>query len=402
MSGSDAFGYALQALWARPARTVLIALATAIGVTAVLLLSALGEGARGYVLGQFEALGTDLLVVLPGRNETVGAAPPVFGETARELTAADARAIGRLPAVRDVAPIVVGAAPISVASGIERETTIIGTSEAMIRIRRLSLATGRFLPALEPGRSRAVCVLGFRVRRELFEHRNPLGQWVRIGDRRFRVIGVLAESGVSLGVNFDDLALVPLVSAQTVFNRESLFRILIEADREVGLERLADRVHRLIRLRHEGEDDITVITQDSVISTLGRIMDALTAALAGIAGVSLVVAGILIMNVMIIAVAERRQEVGILKALGARSADVLRIFLLEAAMLAGGGAAAGLLLAMLGSFVADRLVSLLVFRIPLWALLGATLTAVSVGLVFGLIPARRAARLDPVRALSRH
>ncbi len=397
----DSVGLARGALAGNLRRTLLIAFATAIGVSSVLMLTGLGEGARRFVTGQFESLGTNLLIVLPGRSETVGGAPPIMGETPRDLTIDDALALTRWPDIIEVAPVMVGNAPVSTASGLEREVTVLGSTAAMASVRRLAIAQGRFLPVADPKRGEAVCVLGFKLREELFPRTAAYGQWVRIGDRRFRVIGILAEGGVSVGVDFDDLAIIPVASAAALFDQESLFRILAEARIGADLEAASRAVHEIIAARHEGEDDVTVITQDSVVATLGRILNAVTFGVAAISAISLAVAGILIMNVMLVSVAQRRAEIGVLKALGARSVDIRRLFMLEAVMLAALGAGAGLLLGTAGAFAVARLYPQFPLAIPPWAMFAAVTVALVSGLVFGVAPARRAAALDPIEALAK-
>ena len=397
----DTGSLAAGALTTNLRRTVLIALATAIGVTAVLMLTALGEGARRFVTGQFESLGTNLLVVLPGRSETVGGPPPVMGETPRDLTVDDALALANHPAIKAIAPVMVGNAPVSTAAGLEREVTILGSTAEMAAVRRLDVGQGRFLPSMDPSRGAPVCVLGYKIRRELFGTGAAYGQWVRVGDRRFRVIGVLADSGVSVGVDFDDLVIIPVGSAQALFNRASLFRVLAEARSADDLETAVAAIHTIIASRHEGEDDVTVITQDSVVETLARILTTLTYGVAGISAISLAVAGILIMNVMLVSVTQRRAEIGLMKAIGAETADVRRLFLFEAVMLAGLGALAGLVLGLSGAEVVAYLYPKFPVQTPLWSIALSLLVAVGAGLVFGVLPARRAALLDPVEALSK-
>lgn len=401
MRAVDVLALALGSLGSNWRRTGLIALATAIGVTSVLLLTALGEGAHRYVLGQFESLGTNLLIVLPGRSETVGGPPPMLGETPRDLTVDDAYALLQDSALERVAPVIVGSAPVSTAAGLEREVTILGTTDALLHVQRLAMSRGKFLPAGDPNRAASVCVLGFELASELFGGRTAIGQWVRVGDRRFRVLGVLADSGVTVGVDFNDVALIPVASAQALFNRESLFRILIEAASENDLDAGEAAIHRIIAARHEGEDDVTVIAQDSVVKTLGRVLTALTLGVSGISAISLAVAGVLIMNVMLVSVTQRRAEIGLLKALGARLVDVRRLFIVEAFLLATLGAAFGLAGGLVGTRIVAGLYPDFPVSVPGWSIGVAVGVAMLTGLVFGVLPARRAAALDPIDALSK-
>ena len=391
-------GVAVSSSWRRSA---LIGLATAIGVSAVVLLAALGNGANRFITQQFSALGTNLLIVIPGRNETVGGPPPLLGETPRDLTIEDAVALTSLPSIKRVAPVMVGNAPVSVASGLEREVTIIGSTADMAPIRKLSVGQGRFLPAGDPTKATAACVLGYDLRKQLFADAHALGEWIRVGPYRFRVVGVLADSGVSVGVDFNDVVIIPVAAAQAVFDSESLFRIIAEASSERDLDAGDKAIHRLIAARHEGEDDVTVIKQDSVVETLDNILGAVTFGVAGVSAISLAVAGILIMNVMLVAVTQRQDEIGLLKALGARSRDVRAIFLGEALILTLAGAVAGVIVGIAGAFTVGTLYPEFPVFVPRWAIASSLLMALAAGLIFGVLPARRAAKLDPVVALSK-
>jgi putative ABC transport system permease protein len=396
---ADTLNGAARALVAHPTRAWLTLLAMALGTAAVVLLSALGEGARRYVLDEFAGLGTNLLIVLPGRNETTGGPPPLLGETPRDLTLDDALALLRSVHVERVAPLSIGSAPVS-AGSLEREVNILGSTSDFLKVRHVKLAAGRFLPEGEADRARSVTVLGQTLARELFGQVNPVGSFVRIGDRRFRVIGVLASGGVSLGDNLSDLALIPLASAQALFDNPALFRILVQAKERSSLTPAADEIRAIVRARHEGEDDVTVITQDAVLGTFDRILGALTLAVAGIAAISLTVAGVLIMNVMLVSVSQRTAEVGLLKALGAENRQVMGLFLAEALLLAGTGTLAGLGLAFGGMWALNTQLGGFQLAAPMWAAPAAAGVSMAAGLIFGLLPARRAARLDPVVALS--
>ena len=374
-------------------------LAMSIGVASVVVLTALGEGARRYVVGEFASLGTHLLIMLPGRTETTGGAPPLFGETPRDLTLDDALALLRERSIRRIAPLTVGNAPVSFGSR-EREVTVIGATHDFFPIRHLTIGSGQALPAIDPQRGATVAVIGSGLRRELFGSQQVLGQWVRINDRRFRVIGVIGEGGESLGQNLDEMTVIPVASAQSLFDSPSLFRILIEARSKDDIARAKQAAREIIRQRHDGEDDVTIITQDALLSTFDKILRALTYTVGGIAAISLAVAGILIMNVMLVAVSQRVAEIGLMKALGASRGQVLRIFLVEAVMLATSGALTGLLIAAAGIGVLRHLFPAFPLSAPLWAPLAAVAVAVGAGLLFGVLPARRAARLDPVQALT--
>jgi len=397
----DIFRFARNAAAGSPLRTLLMMIAMAIGVAAVVVLTALGDGARRYIVDQFSSIGTNLVIVLPGRSQTGGFSPAnVITNTQRDLTIDDARALQRAGAVRRLAPLVVGLSEIS-AGGRLREVNVVGTTSEFVDVRRMALAQGRFLPDEEWSRGSAVIVIGSKLRTELFGSRPALGQLVRLGDRRFRVIGVLAPAGQGLGMNTDELAVVPVAIAQSMFNTNTLFRILVEATSRDAIPAARSQAIEILKQRHEGEEDVTVITQDAVLATFDRVLTALTLAVAGIAAISLAVAGILVMNVMLVSVTQRTAEVGLLKALGATAGTIRAAFLTEAALLSVAGAVLGYGVGHLGAFVIRELYPAFPAWPPTWAVLAALGTALATGILFGVLPARRAAALDPVAALAR-
>lgn len=399
---ADRLHFARQAISAYPLRTVLSVLAMAIGVAAVVLLTALGDGARRYVVGQFSNLGTHLVIVLPGRSATGGFNPAnAITSTPRDLTIDDADALRRAPAARLVAPLAVGLSELSF-GGRLREVTVAGSTREFTAIRHFELAQGQTLPEDDWQRAAPVAVIGATLRDELFGNQNALGQLIRVGDRRLRVIGVLKPVGQGLGMNTDELVLVPVALAQQMFNSNTLFRILIESRSRADIPRAQRQAEDILELRHHGERDVTVVTQDAVLSTFDKLLGVLTLGVAGIAGISLCVAGILVMNVMLVAVSQRRAEIGLLKALGASGASIRNLFLIEAALLSALGALAGYLLGTGSAFVLRQLFPVFPAYPPDWAIVAALGTALGTGLLFGVQPARRAARLDPVDALMRH
>lgn len=396
----DTLQFASGSLRGSPTRTLLMMLAMSIGVAAVVVLTALGEGARRYVVDQFSSLGTNLVIVLPGRTETAGIGPGLMsGQTPRDITLDDAQALLRSRAIKRIAPLTVGSATLS-RGALNREVVVAGSTAAMLEVRHMSIGIGRFLPAGDIHESASVCVLGNQMKQELFGNEQAVGQWVRLGDRRFRVIGILASQGESMGMRTDELVIVPVASAQQLFNTSGLFRILIEAQNRDAVEQAKHDAEEIMVQRHSGERDVTVITQDAVLATFDRILTTLTMAVGGIAAISLAVAGVLIMNVMLIAVAQRVKEIGLLKALGAPGKQIRMLFFAEAALLSVIGSIAGLVLGYAGSMIIGQIYPSLPVSPPWWAVVAACATALGTGILFSVWPARRAAKLDPVAALA--
>ncbi len=397
----DILLFASSSLRGSRTRTLLMILAMSIGVASVVVLTGLGEGARRYVINQFSSLGTNLVIVLPGRTETSGiGAGMLSGQIPRELSLDDAQALLRSRAVMRIAPLTVGSSQIS-RDALNREAVVLGSTSDLLEVRHMSMAQGQFLPAGDIYSSESVCVLGARIKNELFGKGQAIGAWVRLGDRRFRVVGVMSSQGESMGMNSDDLVIIPVASAHMLFNTSGLFRILVEAKSRDAVNQAMHDAEEILLMRHNGERDVTVITQDAVIATFDRILRALTLAVGGIAAISLAVAGILIMNVMLIAVSQRVKEIGLLKALGAPAVQIKNLFFAEAILLSGIGSVMGLILGEIGILVIGRIYPSLPVAAPWWAVVAAFGTALGTGVLFSVWPARRAARLDPVLALAR-
>lgn len=400
MSTLDLLRFSGASLRGHRLRSLLSLIGVAIGISSVMVLTSLGEGARTYVVGEFASLGSNLLIVVPGKTETQAEAP-IFSEAPNDLTLQDAEAlVRRSHRIVRVAPISLGTA-LAAHGEKQREATVIGTTADMLKVRKLQMEIGRFLPEGDLDRGARVCVIGAKIHSELYGGANPLGTVLRVGEERFKVIGVIRPRGVSIGIDLDEVVEIPVSSALALFNRNSLFRIFAEVRSHEEIGAAAKEAIAILKERHNGVEDVTIIKQDSVLSAFGKILGVLTAGLAAIAAISLAVAGIGIMNVMLVSVNERTGEIGLLKALGAERGQILGLFLVEASILSSAGGAVGVGAGYLLAALVRSLWPALPAEPPNWAVGSALVVAAGIGVTFGAIPARRAARLDPVLALAR-
>lgn len=377
-------------------RSALTALGIAIGVAAVVLLTSIGEGVHRFVLAEFTQFGTTLIAVNPGRATTHGISVGVFGST-RPLTLGDAQALRRIPHALAVVPVVQGNAEVESATR-RRRTTVLGVGPDMPRAFRFKTAAGQFLPPDDPSAPRAFVVLGSKVRQELFGSANPLGKRVRIGGDRYRVIGTMESKGQILGFDLDDAVYIQAARALEMFNREGLMEIDLLYREGVRESEVVAALRRILTARHKRED-FTITTQQQMLDVLGSVLNVLTFAVAALGGISLVVGGVGILTIMIIAVRERTPEIGLLRALGARRVQILWLFLGEAAVLAGLGGLLGLALGTGGAALLQFGLPALPVHLSWRFLLLAEAIAIVIGVLAGVLPARRAARLDPVAAL---
>ncbi|MFC6671587.1 ABC transporter permease [Marinobacterium aestuariivivens] len=398
MRTADLLQFNFRLLLRQRFRSAMSLLAMAVGVAAVLLLTGLGEGARQFVLNEFSLLGSDVLIMLPGRKETTGGIPPLTGEGTRDITLDDVEALNRLGSISRVAPLIVGNAQTHV-SGRSRELLTVGTSSVFFAIRELEVLQGQPLPPMPLARAESVCVLGTDARRELFGQDRALGEWLRIGDRRFRVIGILDDRGESLGMEMSEAILIPVASAQQVFNIEGMFRVFLQVRPGSLLTGAREEILALMQERHGGERDVTLITQDALLGAFDDILQLLTLGVGAIAAISLLVAGILIMNITLISVSQRTREIGLLKALGASATTVRLLFVSEALQLALIGTLLGAVSGYGALALGHWLWPLLPFVVSLWALGSAFAIAIGTALLFAWLPASRAAKLPPVLAL---
>jgi putative ABC transport system permease protein len=391
----DLVALTLGAVGSGRVRTRLTALGIAVGMAAVVLLTSLGRGLRGFVLSEFVRFGTNVISINPGQTRTSGIPGGIVGNV-RPLTLADAEALRGVPHVQRVVPVVQGNVQVE-AGGKTRRLTVFGCNADAPAVWRFRVSHGQFLPR-EEGAPRALAVLGSKARAELFGTENPLGQRIRIAGDRYTVIGVNEPKGQMLGMDLDDTVYLPVERALGLFNREGLVQIDLSFDGAVGDEHVQAAVRRLLLARH-GKEDFTVMAQRQMLDTLGSVLDMLTFAVAALGGISLFVGAVGVLTVMTIAVKERVAEIGLLSALGARRGQVLLLFLGEAIVLAALGGALGLLLGLIAVVGIRIAVPDLPIDVSWQTVAVAAAVSCGIGLVAGVVPAWQAARLDPVQAL---
>jgi putative ABC transport system permease protein len=398
MHATDFLRLAWGAVIGHRLRSALTMLGFAIGICAVILLTSIGEGLRQFVLDEFTQFGTNIIAINPGKSDTTGGSPVAMAGTIRKLTLEDAEALRRLPQVQSVMPIAFGNARVE-SSEAGRSVLVYGVTADMQDLWRFRVRQGRFLPAGDPRHGTPVAVLGMKLKREVFGAGGALGERVRIGGRPFRVIGVMEPKGQFLNIDLDDTVFIPVTEAMQLFNRDDLIEIDVIYRNAHATQSVIDGIRRVLLDRHDGEEDFTITSQESMIEVLDRIIGVVTSAVGAIGGISLVVGAIGILTMMWISVNESTAEIGLLRALGARRSQVLGLFLLQAGLLATAGGAIGVAAGIgLGQALRLAFPGLPVSTLPEYVLAALALSF-TVGLLSGALPARRAARLDPVEAL---
>jgi putative ABC transport system permease protein len=385
-----------QSIVAHRLRSTLTALGIGIGVTAVVLLTSIGEGLNTYMVEQFTQFGTTTLQIQPGKTSTFGFSPGVLNSV-RPLSLADAEALERAPHVLHTVPMVAGSASVE-ARGRERSVTVYAVGPDFDKAFKFDVAVGTFLPPDELERARNVAVLGARLYAELYGDANALGQNIRVGGQRYRVVGVMESKGDMVGIDLDDTVYIPAARGLELFNRQGLLEIDVLYADDAPVDEVVDGITRILAARH-GAEDFTVVSQQQMLDVLGSIVDVLTLGVAALGGISLLVGGVGIFTIMTIAVRERTEEIGLLRAIGARRSRIAQLFVGEAMLLSAVGGIGGLSLGIAIVLLTQwALPSMPATISPLYVALSLAL-AVVIGLVAGVLPARSAARLEPLDAL---
>jgi putative ABC transport system permease protein len=345
---------------------------------------------------QFTQFGTTTLQIQPGKTSTFGFSPGVLNSV-RPLSLADAEALERAPHVLHTVPMVAGSASVE-ARGRERSVTVYAVGPDFDKAFKFDVTVGTFLPPDELERARNVAVLGAKLYTELYGGANALGQNIRVGGQRYRVVGVMESKGDMVGIDLDDTVYIPAARGLELFNRQGLLEIDVLYAEDAPVDEVVDGITRILAARH-GAEDFTVVSQQQMLDVLGSIVDVLTLGVAALGGISLLVGGVGIFTIMTIAVRERTEEIGLLRAIGARRSRIAQLFVGEAMLLSAVGGIGGLSLGIGIVLLAQwALPSMPATISPLYVALSLAL-AVVIGLVAGVLPARSAARLEPLDAL---
>ena len=392
---------ALKALQTNKSRSLLTALGVIIGVASVILLISVGSGLKDYITNQMQDMGSNLIMVMPGeidlddmgaegRSINLENGAIVFSK----LELDDTEEIEKILQIEDAAAMVMASSIVRY-KGEVNMASVIGTTDNYVNIRKPEFEKGSFFTESEVNSGRKVVVLGYKVAEDLFGEENPIGEKVKLGEYRYLIMGVMEEKGGQGSMSPDDKVFVPITTAQRQFDQDNISIIFAQVKSDDEVSAAVPLVEGVLRKRLKDED-FTVLDQKEILSTVSAILNTLTAALGGIAAISLLVGGIGIMNIMLVSVTERTHEIGLRKALGATPEVILTQFLVEAVFLSIGGGIVGIIIGGGGALLLNRFMPA---TVTLWSVMLAFFVSATVGIVFGITPARRASQLSPIEAL---
>ncbi len=395
MSFFDVIRLAYKTVISHKLRSGLTALGLIIGIASVIVLSAIGRGIHSFVLGEFTQFGTNLVAVFPGKTTTMGLSGATIS-TVRPLTLDDAVSLQRLDNIIAAVPLIQGNARIE-SGDRQRRSTVLGVGPAVPEVWKIKVGSGRFLPAGEQNNPRTFAVLGHKLAAELFDT-SPIGQRIRIGQDRFRVLGVMEQKGQMLGFDMDDTVYIPAAKALEIFDRETLMEIDLLYHPLAQVSQIERAIKRRLMMRH-GREDFTIITQDQMLKSMDSILNILTMAVAALGGISLLVGSVGILTIMTISVSERISEIGLLRAVGADRGIIFKLFLSEAILLSVIGGGAGVIFGIVVVQAVHWLVPGLPVQLAGFYIIAALLVSLLIGIITGVIPAMKAATLHPLDAL---
>ncbi len=395
MRYADLLSLSYRTVISHKLRSSLTALGLIIGIAAVVILTSIGRGIHTFVLAEFTQFGTNLISVHPGKTTTFGVSGASIS-TVRPLVIADVVSLSKVENIIAASPMVQGNARIE-AGEKQRRTNVLGVGAAVPEIWKIKVVNGRFLPK-EESNPRAFAVLGNKLAAELFGTASPLGQRIRIGSDRFRVVGVMEKKGQMIGFDMDDTIYIPAAKALELFDRESLMEIHLLYKSNTAVERVEKAIKRNLIARH-GREDFTIVTQNQMLKSMDSILNILTLAVAALGSISLLVGSVGILTIMTIAVSERISEIGLLRAVGAERRTIFQLFLCEALALSAAGGLCGVLLGITIVQILDAALPALPVELAWAYIVAAFMVSLLIGIAAGVAPAMKAARLEPLEAL---
>jgi len=386
----------IKSIWRNKVRSTLTMLGIIIGVAAVIILISVGQGLQKYITGQFDTLGANLIYIMPGNalEQGIGHGPPNLAGS--KLTLKHVEGIIRLGgAVKNAAAN--SEIPTSVQyRGKSKFTTVAGVSSQWDQMVKMEIENGRHITKSDVELGRKVAVIGQSIKDELFGKTDPLGKQITIGDNKFQIVGTIKSIGTqSIGFNINDFVVIPITASQKVFGTKNVRTIIVQARSKNETQEAIDTV-KAYMLKHLKKDQFSVVDQSSLLETINSILGVLTAALGGIAAISLLVGGVGIMNIMLVSVTERTREIGLRKAIGAKPSDILSQFVIEAVTLSVSGGSIGIIIGWTGSKILNNFFPT---SVTFWSVALSFGVSVLVGIIFGVAPAIHASKLDPIDAL---
>jgi len=401
---------AYRAVWANKVRSGLTVLGIVIGITAIILIVSLGQGAQGLILGQIQGLGAETIVLRPGREPKgpTDFAQTLFADSIRERELEALKRKENVPELVSMAPVIFISDAVSYRGEVEHPSIFGWSAEFMINMTKTEVERGTIFDETDIKQTASVAVLGNKVAGQLFGNDDPVGKSIRIRNTNFRVVAVLKKGNSGL-FNVDSMVIVPYTAAMTYLSQQKHYsEVMIKVSSPEMVARSVGDITATLRELHNitdpAKDDFYMETQQGTIKQIGTILSVLTTFLSAVVAISLVVGGIGVMNVMLVSVTERTREIGLRKALGARNSDILRQFLIEAVMLTMVGGAIGIALGVFFGYLVSIVLSgqlgvSWVFAFPWTAMLIGLGVSASVGIVFGIYPASKASKKSPIEAL---
>jgi len=394
MNSIELFRLALKALWANKLRSFLTTLGIIIGVFSIIVLVSIGTGLQSYITREISSFGPNLIYVLPGN---IGQGGPLGGTFSYRITLQDSKNIQqRLISTADVAPVIEGSSTVRYKNKENKSAYAFGTTSNYPKVvLNTKLEKGIFFTLGQEKSGAKVAVIGDSMYEKLFDRKDAIGKRIFIGNSVYTVVGVLKKQGAIFGVDRDNIAYIPVLAAKVQFGQDNVSEILISAKNEALIPVIKNQIKQTL-LKRLTEDDFSIQTAESTLSTVKNITNMLSFALGGISAISLLVGGIGVANIMLVSVTERTKEIGLRKALGAKRNDILKQFLLEAIMISVLGGIIGIVLGIVVSFI---IAIILVSSVTPWSVFLAFGFSILVGIVFGMAPAIRASKLSPIDAL---